>query len=475
MLGGNKKEDSFVETIVAELIEIIKGAKDSIEREEKTRHYFEQLQCKAVGEAWERIDEELAKQYAGEGWKTERNDERTIQASYGTVTFKRRLMKKEGEKSIYPLDHALGIRPYQRYTAYLTYIVAQIGAKSVYRTTAAAINALTPATMSHQQVARIIRDAGQQCKEWEEAQREQLPGKGGELKKPEHLYIEGDGLILHRQGKNGKKTNELHRYQIAEGVEQNGKRRKLVGTHYVSGFSAKEAKEALEEYLANHYDLRDTIVLSNSDGGAGYGKEAFDEIIGKVKRHEHFRDRYHVNQKLKERLAGSNPKLAKELREAVWAHDREKMEACMDTLESMAGSAQEKENISRLRGYLERNWGYLSTPEQRGLEGCSMCIGTCESNHRLYSYRMKKQGRAWGDEGGAAMARILTEIKNGDLRKALSAKKEFSCKPSRNFKGAVRAALKKVKHAVHEGVRHGKIIVDAPSSSAIGRLARMIA
>ena len=180
-----------METIVSEVIKIIKGAKDSIESEERIRHYFEELQCRTVGKAWERIDEELAKQYKAKGWKTERRDERTIQASYGAVSFKRRLMKKKGEaKSIYPLDREIGIRPYQRYTAYMEYIVAQIGARSVYRTTAAAVNALSPVTMSHQQVARIIRNAGQQCKDWDEMQKGKYPEKGSELKKPEHLYIE---------------------------------------------------------------------------------------------------------------------------------------------------------------------------------------------------------------------------------------------------------------------------------------------
>lgn len=464
-----------MDTIVTELIEIIKGAKDSIESEEKIRHYFEKIQCQAVSKAWEQIDEELFKTYKKKGWKTERRDERTIQASFGAVTFKRRLLKKAGGKSIYPLDRELGIRPYQRYTAYLAYAVAQIGAKSVYRTAAFAVNTLSPVTISHQQISRIIRDAGQQCKEWEEAQKEKYPEKESELKKPEYLYLEGDGLILHRQGKKGKKTSELHRYQIAEGVKQNGKRRELAGAHYVSGYSAKEARETLEAYLANNYDLRDTVVLSNSDGGAGYGKEAFDEILGKVKRHEHFRDRYHANRKLKERLAGTDPQLAKKLREAVRAHDREAMENCMDTLESAAQGEQQAENLSRLRGYLERNWEYLPTPEQRGLAECGGCLGTCESNHRLYSYRMKKQGRAWGDEGGAAMASILTAIKNGGLREALTAGDEFSSKPSRDFKSAVRAALKKAKHRAHEGVRHGGITVDAPSSSAMGQLARMVA
>lgn len=465
-----------METIVSELIEIIKGAKDSIESEEGIKHYFEELTCKAVGEAWERIDAELAEQYSAKGWKTERRDGRTIQASFGAVTFKRRLMKKRGEnRSIYPLDHELGIRPCKRYTAYLEYIVAQIGAKTVYRTTAAAVSALSPVTMSHQQVARIIRDVGQKCREREEAQRETWPEKQTELKQPELLLIEGDGLLIRRQGKTGKKSGEIHRYQIAEGVKQNGKRRELIATHYVAEPSAKKAREALEAYLANHYDLRNTVVLSNSDGGAGYGKEAFDEIIGKTKRHEHFRDRYHVNRKLKERLSGSDRRIAKELKDAVREHDRERADACMDTLESMAKDRQESENLARLRGYLERNWEYLSTPEQRGLGEYSGSLGTCESNHRLYSYRMKKQGRAWGDKGGEAMVRILTALKNGDLREAMAAKETFEHSPSRDFKGAVKAALKKVKHAVHEGVRHGRIVVDAPSSSPIGRLAKAVA
>lgn len=465
-----------METIVSELIEIIKGAKDSIEIEERIKHYIETLICKAVAKALERIDEELAGQYKAKGWKAERRDERTIQASYGAVTFKRRLMKKEGEaKSIYPLDHELGIRPYQRYTAYMEYLVAQIGAKSVYRATASAVSVLSPVTISHQQVARIVRAVGQKCKEWEESQRETWPEKGSELKTPEILLIEGDGLLIRRQGKNRKKASEIHRYQIAEGVKQNGKRRELIGTHYVAEPSAKEAREALEAYISNHYDLRNTIVLSNSDGGAGYGKEAFDEIIGKVKQHEHFRDRYHVNRKLKERLSGSDRKLAKELQKAVRAHDWERVETCLDTLESMAEDGQEVENLTRLHGYLKRNWEYIATLEQRGLGEYSGSLGTCESNHRLYSYRMKKQGRAWGDNGGEAMVRILTSLKNGDLREAMAAKGDFVHKPSRDFKGAVKAALKRSKRIEHEGVRHGRIVVDAPSSSAIGQLAKSIA
>ncbi|MBR6267005.1 MAG: hypothetical protein IKR28_01560 [Selenomonadaceae bacterium] len=57
-------------------------------------------------------------------------------------------MEKEGEEGIYPLDKEMGIRKYQRYTAYVEYAIARVGAKAVYRVTSEAINSLTPVTIS---------------------------------------------------------------------------------------------------------------------------------------------------------------------------------------------------------------------------------------------------------------------------------------------------------------------------------------
>ena len=45
----------------------------------------------------------------------------------------------------------------------------------------------------------------------------------------------------------------------------------------------------------------------------------------------------------------------------------------------------------------------------------------------------------------------------------------------RDFRGAVRQALKKSKDGTHEGVQHGKITVSAPMSSAIGQLFKCFA
>ena len=458
---------------LAEIIKIVKNTPNNIDREDTLRKYFEAMACRMVSEALEAIDRELAAQYGKDGWQVDRRDNRTIQTTYGPVTMKRRRMRKDGETSVYPLDKELGIRRYQRYSAYFEYQAAQIAAKTVYRTTAMAINALTPVTISHQQVGNIIKHVGERYAEWENEQQQDEGGHITELKKPEVLYIEGDGLELKEQ--KGKHM-EVHRFQIAEGVKEHKNRRELVGTHYIADFDHRKAVKAMTDYLSMHYDLSKTIVMSNSDGGPGYTQSVFAEILGRTKRHEHFMDSYHVNKKIKDRIAWAGKELTNELHKAMRGHDWDKVSTVLNTVQSQAQDDSQVEHTEKLRAYLERNWAFLSNMRQRGLSNYVKLIGTCESNHRLYSYRMKKQGRRWGRTGGLGMVKIITGLKNDDLRSALAAREEyFEHAPSEEFRGAVRQALKKAKHHPHEGVQRGQIYLDAPSSSPIGKLAKAIA
>lgn len=458
--------------IIAELLKILKDAEDSISWEESVQRYFAELICETLGIAMEWLDDEIAEDWKKDGWRVERRDARTILTSFGPVTFRRRRMEKAGEPGCYPLDDAVGFRKYKRMTAYFEYLVAQIAAGATYRQTSAAVSKLTPNSLSHQQVGNIVRAVGKRCEEQEDAQKEAVD-EGQELRKPEVLMIEGDGVTICPQGT--RKHLEIHRFQIAEGVRMNGKRRELVGTHYVASFDRQDAVDQMLAYLGNHYDLRNTVVLSNSDGGSGYEKEVFDEIIVKALRHEHFRDGYHVNRKIKDRVGWAGKKLNSELHKALRKRDWECVSVVLDTIAANAADEQQEEHVERLRAYLQRNWEYMARLEERGLGQYAGSLGTCESNHRLYSYRMKKQGRRWGMNGGQAMVRILTAIKNGDLRSVMAANEgTFQKKYTPDFRNAVRRALKNPKFQEHEGVKHGHIVVDAPGSSAIGRLAKVL-
>ena len=461
-----------MEEIIAELLKILKDAEDSISWEEHVQRYFAGLICETLGIAMEWLDDEIAEDWKKNGWRVERRDARTILTSFGSMTFHRRRMEKEGEAGCYPLDDALGFRRYKRMTSYFEYLIAQVAAGATYRQTATAVSTLTPNSLSHQQVGNIVRAVGKCCEEQEDAQKE-VVDEGQELRKPEVLMIEGDGVTIRPQGT--RKHLEIHRFQIAEGVRMNGKRRELVGTHYVASFSRQEAVDQMLSYIGNHYDLQGTIVLSNSDGGSGYEKEVFDEIIGRALRHEHFRDGYHVNQKIKDRVGWAGKKLNGELHKALRKRDWNCVGVVLDTIASNAVDEQQGEHVERLRAYLQRNWKYMASLEDRGLGQYVGNLGTCESNHRLYSYRMKKQGRRWGMDGGQAMVRILTAMKNGDLRSVMAANEEqFQKQYTPDFRGAVRRALKNPKFQEHEGAKCGHIVVDAPNSSAIGHMARTL-
>jgi hypothetical protein len=462
-----------MESIVAEIMKIMKGANDSISCEEQLKTCWSVMFCEAVMLALDRIDDELAEQWKADGWYVERRDERTVVSSFGAVRFKRRRMERDGESGKYPLDEMLGLRKYKHYTPYFEAKIAQIAASATYRVTAEAVSSLTPADISHQKVANIVRSVGERYEQWEDCEKEAETADETEpLRQPEVLLIEGDGLTL-REQKGGKKM-ELHRFQIAEGVRCNGKRRELVNAHYVAEFSHKAAKERIEAYIAEHYDLRHTLVLSNSDGGSGYGKEVFEEIVGRGLRHEHFRDRYHINRKIKDRVAWAGGGLSKRLHEALRERDIERVGTVLDTMESKAADSAQAENVDKLRAYLQRNWEYMASLRDRGLGAYARSLGTCESNHRLYSYRMKKQGRCWSKRGGQAMVHILTGLKNGDLYKAMTATVDnFKHATLPELRHAVRDALRHGKWQEHEGIQHGSVALDAPVSSAMGNLWKM--
>ncbi|WP_302576021.1 UPF0236 family transposase-like protein [uncultured Acidaminococcus sp.] len=146
---------------------------------------------------------------------------------------------------------------------------------------------------------------------------------------------------------------------------------------------------------------------------------------------------------------------------------------CLDMLEGETSNADEEENVRKLRAYLERNWEYLTPLAMRkGLEECQEGLGTCESNHRTYTYRMKKQGRRWSKDGGLAMVKVISGLKNGDLEQALAGELcRISMETRKEYRNAVREALKKPLFIPHVGVHQCCIANYGPSSSPMGHLA----
>jgi len=433
---------------------------------------FIRIFTQALGIALETIDKELTAEYTKQGYQIKQRDFRTIQGLLGTITFERRRIRKQGPraKGFYPLDNQLGLRKYQRYTALYMKRVTEVAATSVYRTTADVMNRLTLTTISHQTVANIIKQVGKDYEKWEQQEigRAVLPTV--EQRRPAMLCIEGDGLIIKGQG---EKRQEIHRVQVSEGREQHGWRSVLVHAHYFAGLDHKALIQQVTAYLQREYDLAKLTVVSNSDGGSGYGKDIFESLVIGCQQHEHVLDRYHVNRKLKERLYFTEPALQDEIRQTLREYQWEPLQVLLDTAESQAETPEEIVHVQKLRQYVARNWISLAPLKLRKIPVSASGIGTCESNHRIYSYRMKKQGRHWSRTGGTAMVKVITAIRNKKLDQAFVGwASGFTAPVSRTFRGTMRRVMRKIPFQTHVGVHHGCIRNTGPASSAIGKLAK---
>lgn len=458
--------------IITEIVEIIHENSSLLEIEMSLEPYFAELLSDLFAQAIERVDLELIQEHKEQGYEIDRIEKRTIQFIYGPVELKRRRMRKKGEKSVIPLDEAIGLKKYKRYSPLVEMKAVTLASDSVYRKAADAMELLTPLSISHGAIHSMTQRIGETIQRWtdEASLHDETPIK--EKKKVPVLFIEGDGLLL--KGPEGKRP-EIHRVQIHEGVIKIGKRSTLKNSFTVeSTESSHQAFERMGKWLEKKYDLRDTLVISNSDGGSGYEKDKFEAIIGQTKRHEHFRDAYHVNRKIKERLS-FDKKMADLMIRTVRSYDSEKVQAVLHTTLSRIDDVEKEtiyiEEVIKLEKYIKRNWTSIKPLRMRDLP-VQKGLGVCESNHRPFSYRMKRQGRGFTKKGAGNLAAVISARRNGTFLEILTTVLPvFKEEVSDPFKDAVRRALKKSKVQPSRGAVSGRIANYGPTSSPMGRLA----
>ena len=126
---------------------------------------------------------------------------------------------------------------------------------------------------------------------------------------------------------------------------------------------------------------------------------------------------------------------------------------------------------------------YIPSLSQCGIH-TEIHLGTAETNHRFYSYRMKRQGRSWSSEGMECMVWVLTARKNKMLTQALlyhANGKSYKKMDRAMHKAVVQAERRIAKNKRSEvqknyrpGCLEGRIGIYGASSSPMGRLARAI-
>lgn len=460
--------------IISQIVELWKNNESIIDVENNLNLWFQSWNEWLMQLALERIDKELYLQYKSEGWQVDNIEARTVQFIFGKITYYRRRLRKSGESSFIPLDKALGLQKYKRYSSNTQKVMAQMGANMPYRKAKKALLTSSSITVSHSTIHRVTQEVGEKVQNYLSKYNYKLDLPKAKRKRVKALYIEGDGLLV--KGRQGDSPT-IHRVMVHEGVNKKKKRHTLINKKIFSSLeSSKDAFNQAAHYLNQVYDLKDTLVITNSDGGSGYEKDKFDTIIGYCHQHEHFRDAYHVNRKVKERLS-FDKKLEGLMIKAIKKHDWSLVESVCATAESrlinMSSEMMEtcKNHIIKLKKYLSRNWNYIKSFKQRKLP-VSDGTGVCETGHRMYSYRTKRQGRCWTKKGVANVVAILTADHNNLLTNALTAEVDSMVEPlGEDIKGAVRQALKKPEFTTHT-VQTGKIANYGSVSSFVGKLAQ---
>ncbi|AYW46093.1 ISLre2 family transposase [Tetragenococcus koreensis] len=440
-------------------------------REKAMMVFFAQLLATITQLAFQILDAEVSTQCKKEGFQVDRKNERTVTFLFGSVTYVRRRMKNQANEIRYPLDEFLGIRKSFRYSSLVLRNVSQLGSIMVYRHVSQAIDCLTSWRMSHQNVQQLVVKTGGliQTRSTHESRYDGIISK----KKVPYLYLEGDGVKI---GGQKKQSLEIHRFQVCEGSQKVGNRTEMIAPHFVSHLNRQQAQKEIMNYIQAHYDLTNTVVVSNSDGGSGYEKAVFDELSLGCLRHEHFRDRYHVHRKIKERLSFV-PQLQNRMIQAIQHYNWPEVQLVLDTSESLIEEkeAETLEQLRLLHHYLQRNWPYLKPRKARGIVDPKACIGTIESTHRKMTYRMKRQGRLWTKTGAQAMIRVIDSLRNQEFDGWLN---QYEALPNdvvaqeKRWKAMKRWVQKKPNFQTHEGAFKGQIGEGKAKSAPLGQFAK---
>ncbi len=466
-----------MKTIISELEKIIHQTSDLIDFEEQVRLLMYDTFARMVGDVFTSMNRVIVKQKQSEGWTVERSDEREIQFTFGVVRFTHTLMYDSEGNPHYPFDEWIGFKAYDRRSPFVDVKVAEMAAETTYREVARILNEWTAVSISHTTVGNIVKKVGKAQKEADEELVKELE-ESAELpkrKEVDFLYAEADGVFV--RGTEKKKSHEVSHAIIYEGWEKNGDRVSLVSPKVIMTTEPTDQfwKE-VQAFTAHEYSLEKTQVVTNSDGGAGYTAERFQEAFSQSEYPVlNQLDAYHVFQGLNRTLGAGKSVYKEKIRKAIKERDLDSFNLWLDTYESTLEEEKKIEKVGEYRSYILNNWGRIidwrecvdHPPEN------ARSLGAMESNQRRITYRMKKRGMHWSSEGAEAMVKIKQGIFNGTLRTAYLKQMKMSARKQREVKKVIRmSSYLRQPTRPSIGAKEGSIPVYGPHSSAIGKLAK---
>lgn len=464
---------------IEDLLRIWKEQTNLMAFEEAAIAYMYRVMRQSVEQVFSLLDQAITQEKQTEGWKVDSHkDQRILQFLFGPVTlYHTRMINSQGQ-TCYPLDRLLKLRKYMRYSPRVEFETATLAGRMTCREVVETLEAWTPVQMSHTTVMHCVRAVG----EAQEKQDQDLvtQSANGELegqRQSPFLFAEADGTFV--RGLKKHQQIEVKHFILYEGWVQNGKRRRLKAPYAVMTSRGvdtfwAQAQAAVEQ----RYRFTQTQVVANSDGGPGYGESHFKDVFCGTKKPVRVQlDAFHVARSLTRSLHGDKAWIHR-IRQAIRRKDLVGVIRLLETYESNQEEQESIEQAEQVKQYLIQHWDRLFDWRQglkkKELPECAGRLGAMESNQRYLTFRMKKRGMHWG-QSEEGMVKVIQGIRNGTLKAAYLNAFIPSKRVERALKKRIRiASLLKEPVLPSVGAHHGRVGCYTSSSSAVGRLNKML-
>ncbi|MEG3294759.1 ISLre2 family transposase [Streptococcus suis] len=364
-------------------------------------------------------DESLVPIMKQRGYTCIHSMERTVAFTFGEFTFRRRRWKK-GDSWCVPVDEKLGLEKNTRYSNEFMYHVAKLSTMMPYDKVVQVVELTYHVSITKPTVVKAVKLCADLLEEQEEYQSYQESQTAKE--KVDVIYVEGDGVMVRSSEKQSENRHvDLSHFVVHTGSQKVGDNRfELQKKKEFVSLNNRKAREQVLDYLYHTFEItKETLFITNSDGGNGYTPYVFKEMAKalKVSRHEHFWDEYHLNQRLKTFFKPYPDELLDKAFQAIQEHDKSLLRTVLDSAESLKETQEEQERFEKFKRKLLQNFQYTKPAKLRGFTHSG--IGVMESQHRKITYRMKKGGKYWTVKGAGAMSRMVLLAEEDQLRELM--------------------------------------------------------
>ncbi len=380
---------------------------------------------KVMVEVLEAVDRALMAERDVQRFELKGMEKRKLMTLVGSIQFRRRYYWDHEEKRwVYPLDEALGLKPEMRKSPGLVELATVWAAQGPsYRDSRDRLEqVMGERVLSHEGIRQTVHRVAEHI----QAEEKRLVCHEEGRRRTRVVFIEADGIHVAQQGERGKKrerrrreaklavVHEGWRPRYSQGV---GKEYELVNPIYIPCLKGGEAfwEEVRGVLYTRYADLEHTWVVINGDAaewiraGAGHFKLALYQY-----------DRFHLYRDLR-RVLRCQPGRFEGAKAALERDDVAQFLIEVVEAEKAAATPEERAEIGQMRellvcmGEALRDYRVRLKEKDVAVDLAWRGLGAAESNVDKFSNRLKKQGRAWREEGLKAMMTVQAKHYEGTL------------------------------------------------------------